>query len=278
VTSVVIVPPPGLGSVYGDNRIWAQQYLAASPSDRAVVELAASTPQAVVDATRTAVAQAGSTGQVVYAVGHGGAGSAPQSGQADLAPNRAFRVSQFLVYDDDLTGTWTGHPVSEMEEALQAVGALRPSWRRRARQAWCERYVEEHCDMAWRQVAELQALRPHYQALSRIFRADPVARVILLTCNVANAEDFLDELSTDWGVRVRGYMERVMSRWELSGSTRHVWMYLEGDALGSGTNNDRADVELLPGVQSHQMLTGTVRATSRRPGVGSHVPDLSADE
>ena len=31
MTSVVIVPPPGLGSVYGDNRIWAQQYRRREP-------------------------------------------------------------------------------------------------------------------------------------------------------------------------------------------------------------------------------------------------------
>lgn len=77
---------------------------------------------------------------------------------------------------------------------------------------------------------------------------------------------------------VRAYTERVMSRWESRGSSRHVWMYLEGDALGSGTNNDRADVEVLPGVQPGQSLTGRVRAAARRTGVGSHVPSLSADD
>jgi hypothetical protein len=279
VTSVVIVPPPGLGSVYGDNRIWAQQYAAASPSDRAVVELAASTPAAVLTATRTAVAQAGTSGQVIYAVGHGGAASAPQAGQVDFAPNRAFRVSQFLVYDNDLTGTWASHhTVSDMESELRAADALRASRRRVARRTWCDRYITEHCDIAMQQVRELGTLRPHYQALCDLFHATPVARVILLTCNVANAPDFLDELATDLGVPARAYTVRVMSRWETHGRSRHVWMYLEGDELGHGTNNDRADVELLPGVSGAQTLTGRVRPAARRPGIGTHVPDVSDDD
>jgi hypothetical protein len=279
MTSVVIVPPPGLGSVYGDNRIWAQQYVAASPSDRAVVELSASTPAAVLTATRAAVAQAGTSGQVVYAVGHGGAASAPQAGQVDFAPNRAFRVSQFLVYDNDLTGTWgSNHAIAEMETALSAADALRGSARRRARSAWCDRYISTHCDVAQRQVRELDTLRPHYQALCDIFHATPVARVILLTCNVANAPDFLDELATDLGVPARAYTVRVMSRWETHGRSRHVWMYLEGDEIGQGTNNDRADVELLPGATGSQTLTGRVRAAARRPSVGTAVPDVSDDD
>lgn len=259
MTSVVIVPPAGLGSVYGDNRIWARQYVAESSTDRALVELDASTPAAVLSATRTAITQAGSSGQIIYAVGHGGAGSAPQSGQADFAPNRAFRVSQFVVYDDDLTRTWLGAPVAEIEQAQHDVEVLPRSRRQRARRAWCERYIAEHCDIAWRQVHELATLRPHYRALCELFRAEPVARIVLLTCNVANASDFLDELSTDLGVRARAYTERVMSRWEEHGRDRHVWMYLEGDAPGHGTNNDRADVDLLPGATGAQVMTGRVR-------------------
>lgn len=275
MTSVVIVPPDGLGSVYGDNRIWARQYAAASPSDRAVVELTDITPQAVLTATRDAIAQAGESGEIIYAVGHGGAGSAPQSGQVDFAPNRGFRVSQFVVYDNDLTRTWVGNPVTEIEDALHDAEAVPRARRRGARLDWCERYVAEHCDLAWRQVRELDTLRPHYAELCSLFHATPVRRVILLTCNVANAEDFLNELSTDLGVPARAYTVRVMSRWETSGRSRHVWMYLEGDELGHGTNNDRANVELMPGVRSSQVMTGRVRALASRPSPGSHVPAVT---
>ena len=278
MTSVVIVPPDGLGSVYGDNRVWARQYVAASPSDRAIVELTASTPEAVLAASRTAATQAGASGQIVYAVGHGGAGSAPQSGQVDFAPNRGFRVSQFMVYDNDLTQTWTGRSVVEIERALHAAEALPRARQRRARRDWCDRYVAEHCDLAWQQVHDLDALRPQYQALCSLFHSSPVARVVLLTCNVGNAADFLDELSTDLGVPARAYTVRVMSRWETRGRSRHVWMYLEGDEPGYGTNNEHADTELLPGVSSAQVLAGRVRVAASPAAVGTHVPALPDDD
>lgn len=278
MTSVVILPPDGLGSVYGDNRVWARQYVAAGPADRALVELTASTPEAVLTATRQAIAQAGTSGQIIYAVGHGGAGGAPQSGQVDFAPNRGFRVSQFVVYDNDVTRTWAGHAVAEIEDALHDAEAVPRSARRVARRDWCERYIAEHCDVAWRQVRELDTLRSHYAALCGLFHATPVARVILLTCNVANAADFLDELSTDLGVPARAYTVRVMSRWEARGRSRHVWMYLEGDGPGQGTNNDRADVELMPGVRSSQVMTGRVRVATSWPSPGSHVPAVPDDD
>lgn len=262
MTDVVIVPPPGLGSVYGDNRLWAEQFRAADPSTRAVVAMRSSSAASALTATAAAISQAGERGRLIYAVGHGGAGDAPEAGQFDLAPRQQFRVSQFVVYDDDRTHTWRGRPVSEIEREHHAAAAVhRPSARRRARTAWCDRYVEAHCDLAWHQVDQLATLRPHYTEWCRLLRESPLSMVFLLTCNVANAEDFLDEVSTDAGVRMRGYTERVMSRWEESGGERHVWMYLEGDPIGSGTNNDRSDTELLPGVRSDQQITGRVIRT-----------------
>ena len=139
--------------------------------------------------------------------------------------------------------------------------------------------MEDHCDLAWRQVGELATLRPYYRTLCDIFHAEPVNRVVMLTCNVANAPDFLDEISTDLGVRVVAFTERVMSRWQdPSDGPRHVWMYLEGDVEGSGTNIDSADVELLPGLRSHQIMTGRIRpAPPPRatvvPGVGDEEED-----
>jgi hypothetical protein len=259
MATIVIVPPPRSRGVYLDNRIWARQYVAADTATRSIVELTANTPRAVISATRTALDRAGPSDRIVYATGHGGAGHAPEAGQADLAPARAFRITQFLAYDDDLTGTWPGRPVVEIERDREAALRQRGRARRRLRGEWCDRYVEEHCDLAWTQVGELATLRPFYRELCALFRADPVASVVMLTCNVANAPDFLDELSTDLGVPVVAYTERVMSRWEESGGTRRVWMYLEGDAEGSGTNTDSALTELLPGVSSHQRLTGRVR-------------------
>jgi hypothetical protein len=144
-------------------------------------------------------------------------------------------------------------------EALSAP----PRARSARRTAWCERYLESNCATAWAQVGELAALRPHYAALCQMLHDTPVSRVVMLTCNVANAPDFLNELSTDFGVRVVAYTERVMSRWESSGRSRQVWMYLEGDAPGTGTNTDQAMTQLLPGAGARQVV-GSVRLAQQR--------------
>jgi hypothetical protein len=265
MASVVIVPPPRLGGVYEDNRIWARQYVAADRRNRALIALAHSTASAVLDATRAATAGAGRDGQIIYAVGHGGAGAGAQAGQADFAPRRAFRVSQFLAFYNDQTGSWQGPSIPTIEQELRQIRAIRSrSVRRREERAWCGRYIADGCATARGQVLDLRNLQPHYLELGRIFRRSPVQRIYLLTCNVGNASGFLNELATDLGVPVVAYTERVMSRWEVRrGQPRHVWMFLEGDQPGHGSNNDRADTELLPGVDAAKVRTG--RVITRRP-------------
>lgn len=267
MSSVVIVPPPRLGGIYEDNRIWAHQYVAADTSNRARIELGESTPSAVLAATRTAIGQAGRSGEIIYAVGHGGAGGSSQSGQADFAPRRAFRVSQFLAFYSDQTGSWVGPSIPTIESELRQIQAVRSApARRRQESAWCGRHIAQGCAIARTQVLDLRSLQPHYLELGRIFHRTPVRRIILLTCNVGNAAGFLNELATDLGVPVVAYTERVISRWESRrGQPRHVWMYLEGDQPGQGSNNDRADVELLPRVDPSKVRTGRVSARAGTP-------------
>ena len=125
MTSVVITPPDQLRGIYRDNRIWAAQYVAHRSNDRAIVQLADSTPQAVLQATSRAAKLAGTDGQIIYAVGHGGAGTSSVAGQADFAPNRAFRVTQFLAFYDDKTQAWNGPSIQQMESELREAHALR---------------------------------------------------------------------------------------------------------------------------------------------------------
>jgi hypothetical protein len=165
-----------------------------------------------------------------------------------------------------------------METEMRRIAGMPRRSRRRAERAWCGRYIAEGCSVARQQVLDLQVLQPHYLELGRIFRATPVRRIVLLTCNVANAPDFLNELATDLGVPATAYTERVMSRWEeRRGSPRHVWMFLEGDAQGQGTNNDRADVELMPGIDPAKVMTGRVRARPRGTGRATVVPPSRDD-
>jgi hypothetical protein len=255
MASVVISPPKGLGEIYEDNRAWATQYVSASPRTRFQVQLEACTPEAVLKATRQAVAKATNSGEVIYAVGHGGTGEGSTSGQADFAPQKGFRVSQFLAYYDDATSTWKGKSIHDMQDELTKIKLMPDQKRKKQEKAWCGRYIRTFCEMAKEQTIELKTLQPYYLELGKIFRATPVRRIVLLTCNVANAPDFLDELATDLGVPVTAYTERVMSRRKIKGGVRHVWMFLAGD------ERNESDTELLPGVSQSKVMTGRVRAS-----------------
>jgi hypothetical protein len=246
---VVIIPPKGLRGVYEENRIWARQYRDANKKERFIVSMKSSTPAAALEATRKAVTLAKPTGEVIYAVGHGGAGVG-QAGQVDFAPKMAFRVSQFLAFYDNASKKWVGPSIPQMKLDLEAAKKLRGRKRRDLEKAWCSNYIQSGCKKAQKQVREIDKLQPHYTELGKIFRAHPVKRIVLLTCNVANADSFLDELATDLGVRVRAYTERVVSqsRWVGSRKNTKIYMFLEGDAEGKGSNNERSDTELLPGV------------------------------
>jgi len=258
--TVVITPPDGLGGVYRDNRIWARQYAAHKPNERSVIQLKASSAEAVLKATETAALEVKADGQIIYAVGHGGAGDSGVAGQADFAPKKAFRVSQFLAYYNDRTGTWIGQSITEMEAELREAEALHGKKSAKAKKAWCGKYIEDACKVARGQVMDIKKLQPHYVALGKIFKENPVKRIVLLTCNVGNAYDFLDELATDLNVPVTAYTVRVMSRWEKKNGKTRVWMYLEGDTPGNGTNVDSAAVELLPHIRSNQIARGRIRA------------------
>ena len=267
MATVVIVPPEGSRGIERENRLWAAQYAAVDTRNRRLVSLEANTPEAVLAATQRAITLAGREGEIVYAVGHGGAGGSAQAGQADFAPQARFRVTQFLAYYEDQTGTWNGPSISTMQaEAERIDGLPRGQARRREERAWCGRYIADACRLARRQVLDLDRLQPHYLALCRLFHQTPVRRVNLLTCNVANAEDFLDELATDLGVPVRAYTVRVMSQVHRRGRATSVRMLLEGDGDGVRTNIPEAETELLPGMERDQYRTGRVRARpARRP-------------
>jgi hypothetical protein len=126
--------------------------------------------------------------------------------------------------------------------------------------------------VARKQVLDLRNLQPNYLEVGRIFRENSVRRIILLTCNVGNAAGFLDELAADLGVPVVAYTERVVARWEEKGRQRRVWMFWDGDKPGKGSHNDRADTELLPGVDPSKIRTG--RVISRPATQMRHTPHV----
>jgi len=259
---VIIVPPKGLKGVYKDNRLWASQYVKADPQNRFKVEMKSSSPEGALQATRRAVALAGTTGEVIYAVGHGGGGSG-HAGQVDFAPLSKFRVSQFLAFYDNKTEEWKGPSIAEMLRDAKEARKGTKTARKQKEKAWCTNYVASGCGKAKRQVRAIDKLQPHYDEMGKIFRANPVKRIVLLTCNVGKATTFLTELATDLGVPCRAYTDTVstQARWEGSRRNAKIYMFLASDRYPNGTYNDRSATELLPGLTRQQRCDAKPMAT-----------------
>ena len=85
-----------------------------------------------------------------------------------------------------------------------------------------------------------QRRRPFYTIRS-IFREARIGRVILLTCRVGNAIDFVQRLANEWQVTVRAYTRRVVGIIDDADFAR---VYLQGDAPGEGSNTERARTQL----------------------------------
>ncbi|MEZ5399665.1 MAG: hypothetical protein R2729_08335 [Bryobacteraceae bacterium] len=249
---VVLTSPENLGGIYRDNRRWAQQFVDHDPANRNLIEV--STAEEAVTATERAAVMAGSTGRVIYAVGHGAGAdgddaAADVAGSADFAPRLRLRVTQFVVFFEANT-VWPGNPISEIESDLFAAQALRGKRRDRAIAAWFSEHFDDQAPaselralrrIAVRSVSDRSRSQPFYDRIAAAYRANPVSRVVLLTCNVANAEGFVDEIATDFGVRVLAYRRKVMST-----TRRPVRMFLEGDNDGDGSNTARATHEIPP--------------------------------
>lgn len=250
---VVIVPRAGRGSIYSHNRTWGAQFRDASPTDRARVEMTADDGDAAVAATRSAASQAGADGWVIYATGHGGAagGSRTDVGSIDLAPGGNFRITQDTV---DYTETER----SSDDAAIRRAGTL-PGARagESAVRAWCSaegmtedafEFCRDQYVPATRRTVEratrLRADIEDFTAISAVFAASPVARVVFLACSVGGATAFLRRIAAAWNVPIYAYSREVASIEERIGRTTWIRMYLNGDAEGEGTNTDRGRTEM----------------------------------
>jgi hypothetical protein len=277
---VVLTSPASLGGIYRDNRLWAQQFVDHDPENRSLIEV--STAEEAVTASERAATAAGSSGKVIYAVGHG-AGSDEDSpaggvaGSADFAPRLRLRVTQFVVFFEANT-TWPGNPITEIESELSAAQAVRRGARRdRAIADWFAEHFSTEVPaselralrrIAIREVGDRARAQPFYNRIAATFRANPVSRVVLLTCNVANAQAFLDEIATDFNVPVFAYTRRVVSNTDAP-----IRMFLEGDAEGEGSNTSRATHEIPSGSSFLARPRTPPSRPERRPSVVPRVGD-----
>ena len=59
-----------------------------------------------------------------------------------------------------------------------------------------------------------------YEEISRAFKAASVRAVVLLTCRVGSATEFLRKVANDWGVIVRAYRQRVALTEDVKGRSK----------------------------------------------------------
>lgn len=264
MNNVVIVAPEGTKGIAGDFRTWAEQYVRKGPKRRAMVPMTQVSRDAVVEATRKAAQLAGGGGRVIYAVGHGwGTSNKPQVGNADLGPNGILRVTEYVAYYHPTSG-YSGCEIKKIAEdfdkAKAGAGAKGPN---PALARWCTKYKVRggKCELLKKKVGDRAIVQPYYERIAKIFRKSSVGRALLLSCNIGQSYEFLDELSTDFGIPVGAYRKTVMVDRERQAGGKgkpRVRVYLEGDKKGTGTNTDAAMTELMPGSGNSELIWGSV--------------------
>jgi hypothetical protein len=167
---------------------WGERFVKRQPLSRKQV-LVGPTPTVgqAKDALIGAIRAAGPGGRLFVNVGHGAAGGdlSLQQGMFDLAPNRVLRVGGpglancwvNAFYDTNTAGPPS---ISDMENDVKN----NPTSQRLAN---------------WR----------IYQEIAAVFKATKLQRVVLLTCRVGNATEFLRKVANDWGTVIQAYTVRV---------------------------------------------------------------------
>ena len=262
--NVVIVAPEGTKGISEDFLIWAEQYVKKDPKQRAMVTIAQVGKDAVVEATQKAAQLAGGNGRVIYAVGHGwGTSSNPQVGNADFGPSGILRVTEYVAFYHPTSG-YSGCQIKKIAEEFDAAKAKSGAKSQNAALArWCANYQVKgkQCEHLKKKVGDRAIVQPYYERIAKIFRKSSVGRVLLLSCNIGQSYEFLGELSTDFGVPVGAYRRMVRAdREKLSGGKGkpRVWVYLEGDKKGTGTNTEAALTELMSGSGMNELIWGSV--------------------
>jgi len=264
MNKVLIVAPEGTKGISGDFRIWARQYVKKDPKQRAMVTIVQVSRDAVVAATQKAAQLAGGNGWVIYAVGHGwGTSGNPQVGNADFGPKGILRVTEYVAFYHPTSG-YSGCQIKKIADEFDSAKAQPGAKNKNTALArWCANYQVKgkQCEHLKKKVGDRAIVQPFYERIAKTFRKSSVGRVLLLSCNIGQSYEFLDELSTDFGVPVGAYRRAVMVVRETSSGgkgTPRVWVFLEGDKKGTGTNTDAALTELMPGSGMNELIWGSV--------------------
>jgi hypothetical protein len=190
---------------------WGERFVKRQPLSRVQHLIPASvTADAAKTAIIRAITAAGTDGRVIMNVGHGAGGGPllPTEGSFEMAPGGAMRIGGRGVANCyvDVFYDVKSSPVamSDLEFDLKN----NPKSQRLAH---------------WRV----------YQEIATAFKTTKPRELILLTCRVGNATEFLRKVANDWGIVITAYRQRVALTTDTvtvgRKSTTHHYLHLEND-------------------------------------------------
>jgi hypothetical protein len=184
---------------------------------------------------------AGAGGVILLSVGHGGLASTgdgrTDEGFFDLAPS-GFRVAGNNAVLTGQTGSGQAAQVSVYYDRLPTFGGGIKGKSRKQED-------EERAQSSNPSVSGPAKIRlahwERYLKVGKAFRTSGVGAIILLTCKVGQATDFLKRARSQLGVPIGAYRKRVMGSVVdyFQGPIRtasRTRVFLEGDTDGHGTN------------------------------------------
>ena len=172
----------------GEWNVWGDQFVKRQPQGRK--QLLISRNPSVDSAKKsiiTAIQEAGAGGTLIISVGHGSVGANAMEGMVDLAPSMVMRLGGLgaaippnfvsVFYDVNVAGPPS---TSDLDHDLKNnPGATRLAH--------------------WKV----------YQEIATTFKAIKPYKVVLLSCRVGGATDFLRKIANDWQVVVQAYKVQV---------------------------------------------------------------------
>jgi hypothetical protein len=231
-----------LSETEGPFREWANQFVNASPADRDIILV---NPRGVHSQPNEsqligyinsfygdAARRAGSGGQVIISLGHGGAHQADSTvGMVDLLPNRALRLqSNQLAYhgSDQETGDLAVLSRTHGRNCRGILGRydLDP---RTSREEPPGSELQPYMDcLGARSAQPRQRFERAFTRIGQLLRDNNVSAVVLLTCNVGHAPGFINRLASYWRMHIIAYQGRVgANRDEDRGNPYYI--YIVGD-------------------------------------------------
>lgn len=174
----------------GDWNRWGDNFVKAQPP-HSREQVLISTQPSVDEAKRIligAIRQAGSGGTLIISVGHGSsvAGSAVD-GMVDLAPGQVMRL-----------GGLNADPSTHFLSVFYDVNVAGPP-----------RTSDLDFDTKNNPRSTRLAHWRIYQEICKAFTDTGLREVVLLSCNVGNAVDFIRKIASDWKVIVRAFKVQV---------------------------------------------------------------------